>query len=252
MRFSLVLTIILSLEARSVAEDSVAQQFTALVKEFEQDGEAREYAGRFLALAKRDLQDAAAVDALLWVVNHVRRGRELPQAIDLLAKHHAKSDKLLPICRRLTYRPGLASERLLRTILEKNPLHNIKANACYYLAVYLQRQIGLAETLQAMPDRKPFEQFYGREFTEHLAKLSRKTSIGEIEKLYERISQTFPKAKVGNATMGEIAAKELFAIRNLAVGRVAPNIIGKDLAGKPMKLADFRGKVVLIDFWGHW
>ena len=38
----------------------------------------------------------------------------------------------------------------------------------------------------------------------------------------------------------------------LAVGRAAPEIIGKDLDGKPMKLSDFRGKIVMLDFWGDW
>jgi hypothetical protein len=38
----------------------------------------------------------------------------------------------------------------------------------------------------------------------------------------------------------------------LAVGRTAPEIIGKDLDGKPMKLSAFRGKIVMLDFWGDW
>ena len=37
-----------------------------------------------------------------------------------------------------------------------------------------------------------------------------------------------------------------------AVGQTAPEIKGKDLDGKPMKLSEFRGKVVVLDFWGHW
>ena len=36
------------------------------------------------------------------------------------------------------------------------------------------------------------------------------------------------------------------------IGKPAPEIEGEDIDGKPMKLSDFRGKVVLLDFWGHW
>ena len=36
------------------------------------------------------------------------------------------------------------------------------------------------------------------------------------------------------------------------VGQTDPEITGKDLEGKPMKLSEFRGKVVVLDFWGHW
>jgi hypothetical protein len=32
----------------------------------------------------------------------------------------------------------------------------------------------------------------------------------------------------------------------------APEIQGDDVDGQPMKLSDFRGKVVMLDFWGNW
>jgi hypothetical protein len=43
-----------------------------------------------------------------------------------------------------------------------------------------------------------------------------------------------------------------FHMGKSAVGRAAPEIVGKDLDGKPMKLSDFRGEVVMLDFWGDW
>ena len=36
------------------------------------------------------------------------------------------------------------------------------------------------------------------------------------------------------------------------VGKLAPEIEGEDVDGVPFKLSDYRGKVVLLDFWGHW
>ena len=36
------------------------------------------------------------------------------------------------------------------------------------------------------------------------------------------------------------------------VGKTAPEIDGEDLDSKPFKLSDYRGKVVVLDFWGHW
>lgn len=35
-------------------------------------------------------------------------------------------------------------------------------------------------------------------------------------------------------------------------GDLAPEIEGKDLDGTPFKLSDYRGKVVMLDFWGDW
>ena len=37
-----------------------------------------------------------------------------------------------------------------------------------------------------------------------------------------------------------------------AVGNLAKEIDGEDLDGKKFKLSDYRGKVVLLDFWGNW
>jgi peroxiredoxin len=36
------------------------------------------------------------------------------------------------------------------------------------------------------------------------------------------------------------------------IGKPAPDIEGKDVDGKPVRLADLRGKVVLVDFWATW
>jgi hypothetical protein len=36
------------------------------------------------------------------------------------------------------------------------------------------------------------------------------------------------------------------------VGRLAPELEGEDVDGKPFRLSDYRGKVVALDFWGFW
>ena len=42
------------------------------------------------------------------------------------------------------------------------------------------------------------------------------------------------------------------AAARTAIGQVAPEIEAEDLDGQPFKLSDYRGKVVMLDFWGHW
>ena len=36
------------------------------------------------------------------------------------------------------------------------------------------------------------------------------------------------------------------------IGNQAPEIAGEDIDGVAFKLSDYRGKVVVLDFWGDW
>ncbi len=51
------------------------------------------------------------------------------------------------------------------------------------------------------------------------------------------------------------AAREIYgpprAVK-VALKGTTPEIVGRDLNDRDMKLGDFRGKVVMLDFWGHW
>ncbi len=114
-------------------------------------------------------------------------------------------------------------------------------------------QLGLIEAIkQEAANQRQFEQFYGKEFTEHLLELDTAASVKETEAIYEDVARLFSDVSVDDSTMGEIAERQLYAIRKLSVGRTAPEITGQDVDGKTFKLSDYRGKVVLLDFWGHW
>lgn len=85
--------------------------------------------------------------------------------------------------------------------------------------------------------------------------------LAEREALLERVVSEFgdvpfvpkwAKVKPDGRTLGDSARATLYAIRSLAVGKVAPEIEGEDIDGKPMKLSDYRGKVVVLCFWGTW
>jgi len=53
-------------------------------------------------------------------------------------------------------------------------------------------------------------------------------------------------------TLGEVVKRDLFELKNLRVGKVAPDIAGEDLDGVKFKLSDYRSKVVVLTFWGDW
>jgi thiol-disulfide isomerase/thioredoxin len=52
------------------------------------------------------------------------------------------------------------------------------------------------------------------------------------------------------STLGKEAADKLDVMVNFAVGKPAPEIEGVDMDGKPLRLSDYKGKVVVLAFWG--
>lgn len=61
--------------------------------------------------------------------------------------------------------------------------------------------------------------------------------------------------KETNKKVAELAAKpdDLSSIETgTEAGQLAPEITGEDLDGEVFNLSDYRGKVVMLDFWGDW
>jgi RNA polymerase sigma factor (sigma-70 family) len=54
------------------------------------------------------------------------------------------------------------------------------------------------------------------------------------------------------STLGQVAEARLDDWHNLAVGKLAPEIKGVDVTGKPLALSNYRGKVVALVFWATW
>ena|SRR5688572_23669317 len=48
------------------------------------------------------------------------------------------------------------------------------------------------------------------------------------------------------------AKRAIYAMENLGVGMVAPDFTATDQDGVEFKLSDYRGKVVVVGFWGFW
>ena len=77
-------------------------------------------------------------------------------------------------------------------------------------------------------------------------------AVAMAEEYFERVCVEFADVPSYRGTMTDLAEGELFELKNLALGMVAPEIEGEDLDGVDFKLSDYRGKVVVIDFWGDW
>ncbi len=99
---------------------------------------------------------------------------------------------------------------------------------------------------------KDTEEYLGRERYEELKGFDAVKAEKEAAEILDRVVKDFADVKGGRSTLGEVAQGDLHEIRDLVVGKVAPDIEAEDLNGTKFKLSGYRGKVILLDFWGNW
>jgi hypothetical protein len=181
------------------------------------------YAPRFLELAEKNPKDPAAVEALVWIVSNGQAmgGKDNPRAkaLAILGRDHLASDKIGAVCDTLVYSQDAESETFLHKVLDKNPSRDVQGRACLDLGMYLNNR----------QKAKEAEEFLDR-----------------ASKKYADVKHPF------YGTVGKKAENMLYEVRFLTVGKTAPEVTGQDQDGKEFKLSDYRGKVVLVDFWGNW
>jgi hypothetical protein len=196
----------------------------AILKKYRSLG--KDWADKFYKLAEDNLADPVAADALSWVVQNATGSEFVQKAMDRLLDKFPDHSSIERICATLGRNDSKDAEKALRKIVEKASKPNIKAAATLALAKNLAMQT------DALGD-KPAE-------GDKVAAEAEKQFAAAIE-LYK-----------DNAAQKSAAEKELKAIKTLRVGKEAPEIKAPDLDGKDFKLSDYRGKVVLLDFWGNW
>ena len=285
---AVALSLLIAADESQAAPGTPAEQYAALLKEYgpisrgmrdaKTDAQRKvaverlsKFPSKFIDLAELHSKDPIALQSLrqavqalgttdsaaqiTWETNRSEFPRgctdDSPsRVVTVLLRDHIQSDKLGPVVDRMRYSYRLESEEFLSTVLKTNPHHDVQALACISLARFLNdrlRMLQLAEDRPELTER--YDVLFGKQYLAELQMRGEVKLAQQIEPLFERAADEFGDVKIRGGTVGDHAKRELYEIRNLAIGKVAPEIEGLDQDGKQFKLSDYRGKVVLLYFW---
>ena len=231
---------------------------TARAEAFGRRPDPRAIAGKFLAIAETNPADPVAIDALTWVVSHAIFGPEATKALDLIGRDHARSPRLLDFCGRTGRygEPFPPFEAMLRAVMKANPDRATRAAATLTLADYLKMAKETTES-RVVKIAASGEQSFFPARLENIRQTQARglDALGdEAARLYKTVIDEYADVTIPTnipARAGDYARMEVAVLRDLAIGRTAPEIVGADIHGKPMRLSDFRGKVVVLNFGSH-
>lgn len=180
-----------------------------------------DFAEKFLALAEANPESSSAVDALIWVSEH-SRGEMLERANARLLTDHSSDARLLPIIFMMMYSREDGTEAQLRE-LTKSSEASVRGVATFALGSFLMKK----------DDQSPEAKML-------------------LQSVVDDYSDVSFDMRGNDFKIAPKAEGALFALNNLQIGMMAPDIQGVDLDGVDFKLSEYRGKVVLLDFWGNW
>jgi hypothetical protein len=184
----------------------------------------------FDAAFKRAEKDAKEPDAGGVLAGIAVNASYLPvgqKATKLLIEKFPNHPAIEQVCMTLSRSRDPKAVDTLKTVLENSSQQRVKAAAA----------LGLAKALAAQVDQQG----------DNLAQADKLAA--EAEKYLVMVIDTLGK---GSPNHVKDAERELKVLRFIRVGKEAPNISAVDLDQKEFKLSDYRGKVVLLDFWGNW
>jgi thiol-disulfide isomerase/thioredoxin len=218
-----------------VANKRDSQKVSAANRSFNED--ARKYYEAMIKLLKEHGSEPAAIDGIVILLTDMRYPLD-DQLVAITLDHHLSDAKLGQVCQAISHR---GSEdwplKILGPVATRHPLDAVRGQALLSLGDYYRSVISP----------------WGPKQTED----EKERSLDKARGYYDRVVKDFAKlpSADGKATLGEKATWELTRLDNrpnLKVGQPAPPITGDDLDGRTMQLADFRGKVTVLVFWGTW
>ena len=112
---------------------------------------------------------------------------------------------------------------------------------------------GMLATIDAAMNIPATLDNFEREAGTHFWRLNNRLQQGRLAPdQVERVAAFYEELKAEHPDAAEMLDQNLFVVRNLIPGNVAPNIVGKDTNGEEFSLQEYRGNIVGLIFTGQW
>ena len=202
-----------------------------------------EYGTELLELASKTERDDIRLQALK-IAARMCQGKSGDDAIQALLEKGPYDRTMIGLVReRMMMSPSNELLAAFDTIRDKSDSKEVQGNAVAAQQQLIDMMVSMAgQTIDGAPEN--INKFFSGLDADALNKKSME--------LIDLMTGEYADVKMGRSTLGEMAKEKKFIVENLSVGKTAPDIVGKDLDGVEFKLSDYRGKVVLLDFWGDW
>lgn len=196
------------------------------------DQEARRQrdAERLLEFADRTAPDPVTVDALVWVLERSPAAALRAEAARRLIRDHRTSERMAGVPQRLLESGQDEAVEVLEALAREHPRPDVRGHAKYAIAAVLKDRAG-----RTWDDPS-----------------SARVLVDQSEELLEEVVADYGDLRIGPGVLADRARADLKELRTLRPGSVAPEIEGRDLQGRPLRLSDYRGRVVVLSFWGFW
>ena len=192
-----------------------------------------DFGPRFIDVAERFPGGEIAWAALRHVA-YVRGfdDKDKEKAMRLLASDHRSRREFIDDLYYHHYRPGLDENRFYRIVLDDPDMpREIVGLTKFSLAVGLSGMLTDAEYISPKDVAEA------------------KSLLRSVQRDYANLPH--PVAK-DTRNLGEAAADLEYRLTHLIVGSVAPELVGRDVHGKEIRLREYKGRIVLLVFCGDW
>jgi peroxiredoxin len=192
--------------------------------------------------------DEASLDACRYIINEFTISKLRYSAIDHVVEQHLNKMGMDSFFLALVhhYAHDTAADACLKAGMAASS-NKTRAHATYQLALlHLQRRDWC---LDSADSRQHYIDSLGMDVVSHLLS---ENGTDEIANLLEKVITEYRGEQYFDYSIAERAEQSLFTLKNLEVGCNAPAVVGKDSAGRELKLRDQQGKVVVVCFWAHW